>query len=475
MRLLLTLCPLRSIKHCALLCALWLGQLLLSVAMAADRPLHQNDNFKSDTKRVATLWHHIPFYAGADLGQYQATMAQNRSEVRKQLLSELTETLGTLADKGARAEAMLEPLANIILMFDQMHDLHKARDVANINISLESQFKAALDQAFLRNDVRDAARKIQISRGTEPELLQYYLRGIGTTNPQGKTKAPQSVKIQYAMEVYNQIDYISFGTFTHLGNNQFQVTLQMQGFKNGVARNFISQGTLTAALNNLASSVFDYFQKNEYPNWSAPQEKLAWLPMPTNPNRHNIYNSSQGYTFEEAQAYCTTRGFRLPYARELLSAESGGGYKIGGISHLEQGVHYAVLDKRRLNANYALHVGEEQRSGGAIQPLSNSADKGAFWCIKGTPHPSVVLYELLWRLHRKHKDGDGSNKPIYAAVTTIRYELGDTDTDIVYYHNTVTDNMFVTVKRFESIDEALEILKSQGFDIQIPGYARPGP
>ena len=464
-----------SALHCALLCALCLGQLLLGGAMAADRPKHQTDNFKSETKRVATLWHHIPFYAGADLGQYQATMAQNRSEVRKQLLSELTDTLGTLADKGARPEIMLEPLANIILMFDQMHDLHKARDVANINISLESQFKAALDQEFLRNDVRDAARKIQISRGTEPELLQYYLRGIGTTNPQGKTKSPQSVKIQYAIEVYNQIDYTAFGTFTHLGNNVFQVTLHMHGFKNGVTRNFISHGTLTAALNNVANDVFDYFQKNEYLNWSAPQEKLVWLPMPANPNRNNPFDNSQGYTFEEAQYYCSERGFRLPYARELLSAEAGGAYKSGGISHLKHGVHYAVLDKRRLQANYALHVGEDQRSGGAIQVVSHSGDNGIFWCVKGAPQPLVALYELLWRLHRKHKSGDGSNKAIYAAVTTIRYELGDADTEIVYYHNTVSDNMFDKVKRFESIDEALEVLKSQGIEIQIPGYARPGP
>ena len=463
-----------SAVHCALLCALCLGQLLLGGAMAADRPKHQTDNFKSETKRIATLWHHIPFYAGADLGQYQATMAQNRSEVRKQLLAELSNTLGTLADKGAPAESMLEPLANIILMFDQMHDLHKARDVANINISLESQFKAALDQAFLRNDVRDAARKIQISRGTEPELLQYYLRGIGTTNPQGKTKTTQSVKIQYAMEVYNQIDYTAFGTFTHLGHNQFQVTLHMHGFKNGVTRNFISHGSLTAALNYLANDVFDYFQRTEYPDWSAPQDKLTWLPMPVNPNRCDIYSNSQGYTFEESQTYCLERGFRLPYARELLSAEAGGAYKQGGISHLVHGVHYAVRDKRRLNANYALHVGQEQRSGGAIQSISNT-EKGVFWCVKGTPAASAVLYELLWRLHRKHKSGDGSNKAIYAAVTTIRYELGDADTEIVYYHNTVSDNMFDKVKRFESIDEALEVLKSQDIEIQIPGYARPGP
>lgn len=450
---------------------LWLH----GAALAVDQPRFQNNNFKKENKSVATLWHQIPFYAGADLGQYQATMAQNRSQVRKELLSELTGSLSALANKGAPAEAMLEPLANIILQFDQMHDLHKARDVVNINLTLESQFKAALDQEFIRNDVRDAARKLQISRGTEPELLQYYLRGIGSTNPSGSTKSPKSIRIQYALEIFNEIDYIAFGTFTHLGNNQFQVTLQLQGHKNGVTRHFIALGSLTNAINTLASQVFDFFQKNEYPDWTTPPDKLVWLPMPANPQRNNPFTNTTGYTFEEAQNYCNERGYRLPYAREMLSAEAGGAYKNGGIANLRHGLHYAVLDKRRLNGHYALHIGEEQRSGGAIQPLSSSAEKGAFWCVKGTPSSMVVLHELLWKLHRKHTSGNGSNKPIYAAVTSIRYELGDADTDIVYYHNTQTDNLFEKVKRYDGIDEALEVLKNNGIALDIPGYARPGP
>lgn len=460
------------------LCLTWVfsfALLLPEVSAATDKSRFQNNQFKIEQKSVATLWHQIPFYAGADLGQYQATMAQSRSQVRQELLSELTGSLSKLADKGAQPDALLEPLANIILQFDQMHDLHKARDVANINISLESQFKAALDQEFIRHDVRDAARKLQISRGTEPELLQYYLRGIGSINPQGQSKSAKSVRIQYALEVFNQIDYIAFGTFTHLGNNQFQVTLQMQGHKNGVTRTFIAQGSLTNAMNNLASSVFDYFQKNEYPDWATLPDKLAWLPMPANPQRSNPFNSSLGYTYEEAQTYCNERGYRLPFARELLTAEAGGAYKNGGIANLQQGVHYAVMDRRRLNAHYALHIGEEQRSGGAIQPVSSSADKGVFWCVKGTPSPMVVLYELLWKLHRKHQSGDGSNKAIFAATTSIRFELGDADTEIVYYHNTQTDNPFDKVKRYDSIDEALEVLKSNGIALEIPGYARPGP
>jgi len=49
------------------------------------------------------------------------------------------------------------------MMFDQVHDIHKAKDVINIDKSLEAQFKARLDNLFQAFDVRDGDRKIQIS------------------------------------------------------------------------------------------------------------------------------------------------------------------------------------------------------------------------------------------------------------------------------------------------------------------------
>lgn len=459
------------IIYCLSLLILWAHPHVLG----NEQPRFQNNQFKKDHKVIASLWHEIPFYAGADLGQYQATMAENRNAVRQNLLAELNNSLGLFASMGASAEAMLEPLANIIVQFDQMHDLHKARDAANLPISLESEFKAALDQEFIRHDIRDAARKLQISRGTDPKLLQYYLRGINASRTSGKPLSAQSLQLQFAWEIYNQIDYIAFGTYSHLGNSQFQITLQITGHKNGVTRSFIALGTLSNAIGTLASQVFDYFQKNEYPDWTAPSEKLSWLPMPANPRRNNPLGTTYGYTFEEAQNYCYERGYRLPYAREMLSAEAGGAYKKGGISNLQSGQHYAVLDRRRINAHYALHVGKEGHSGGAIQPIASSGEKGAFWCVQGPPSSMVVLHELLWKLHRKHSAGDGSDKPLLAAVTTIRYELGDSDTDIVYYQNTQTNNLFDPVKRFEDMDEALRILQSHGIALDIPEFVRPGP
>lgn len=55
---------------------------------------------------------------------------------------------------------MTEPLAKILMIFDQVHDVHKAKDVIEIDISIEAQFKSSLDNLFILNDVRDDALKI---------------------------------------------------------------------------------------------------------------------------------------------------------------------------------------------------------------------------------------------------------------------------------------------------------------------------
>lgn len=435
----------------------------------------QQDGFVDKNKKVYTIWHNIPFYSGGDIAQYQATMAQNRDEVRKALVEELTEALTKLGNTGAPADAMLEPLADIILMFDEMHDLHKARDVIKINFSLENQFKASLDTLFLENDIRESARKIQISRGADPVALNSYIQGKSISSESGKKFSHTEPSLQHALNLYNQIDYASSGTFSSLGNNDFQLTLQLQNLRNGATRGFIARGRLIPSVDELAREVFEFFQRNDYPDWEAPQQNLQWLAMPANPLRDNPNSNAYGYSFQEALSYCLDRGYRLPYARELLSAEAGGAFKKGGINHLQANTSYPVLDRRHVNSNHVLRAGEEQSMGGSIRPTSSTSEKGKFWCVKGSPAPRVMLHEQLWSLHRKNQAGDGSNKEIFAAVETLRFELGDSDTDMVYYNNLSGNNLFEKLQRLDSVEEALEVLRRKGISIEIPASMRVKP
>lgn len=425
--------------------------LILIPLVSVAAPQYQSNSFKTK-KKIATIWPKIPFVEGGDIGQYEKTMSQDRDMVRKMLWGELMDEVQKLAEKGAAVEVMLEPMANILMMFDQVHDIHKAKDVVKIDLSLEAQFKASFDSLYQEYDIRDNARKAQFGSGTNQELLEAYIRGISKRNPLGRPITQDQLNVKKALEIYEQVDYMAFGTFSSLGRGQFQLTFHLTGFKNGVNRAFIARGRLTEALGNLVQQVFDYFQKNEYPGWETPHGQLTWMPMPVNPEKEEY-----GYTFSEARQYCQQRGFRLPYAKELLMAESGTQYNNGGIKALRYGHPYAVLDRRWASTNHWVTPGNEDRTGGPVQ--SDMGIKGRFWCVKGSPNPEILFVEELWSLMRKWRMRDHE---IYRALETVRYEVGDYGATETFFAGTTL------LEKFETVEEALEVLRENGINLRVP-------
>jgi hypothetical protein len=424
----------------------------------AAKPKYQNDSFKRTDKKIQTLWPTIPFFALGDVGQYEQTMSQSRDQVRKMFFDELIGALEKLADKGAAVEVMLEPMANILMMFDQVHDIHKAKDVVNIDKTLESMFKSSFDELFRVYDIREGSQKVQFSAGTETNLLQSYIRGISRSRPLGKKMSQDEINVKAALEMYEQIDFVAYGTFSSLGRAQFLMTLHLTGNKSGVTRSFQARGRLMDAVNDLARQVFDFFQKNEFPDWETPHKGLSWLAMPADPTRED------GYSWEEARGYCKARGYRLPYARELVMASSGSAYKNGGIANLRYKVPYVVADKRSGNDNYVYTPGHEDASGGPVQGASYSMHKGNFWCVKGEPSVEVTTIEKVWALIRKHR----ANREVYQALETVRYEIGDYGSESNVYFGPRME----VLPRLDSLDEALEVLSEAGISLNIPASLR---
>jgi hypothetical protein len=103
----------------------------------------------------------VPFYAAADLAQYEAKLATWRDRVRNENFLQFSTTLETLAASGVDVSAMSEPLANILLSFDMMRDLHRARDEKSIGMSLENQFTAALDRLYVLHQLRPSERRLR--------------------------------------------------------------------------------------------------------------------------------------------------------------------------------------------------------------------------------------------------------------------------------------------------------------------------
>lgn len=448
------------------------GLLLVAINIAAaaeynkdQRGEYQDDRFKT-TKMPANLWHDIPFFSGGDIGQYTTTMSQSRDQVRKMFWKELMDEVQALAEKGAAVELMLEPMANILMKFDQLHDIHKAKDIVNIDYSLEAQFKAVLDATFAKFDIRDHKRKLQISKGTESELLQSYIRGISSDRPFGKTITKAELDVKKALEMFKQIDYVSYGTFSSLGRGNFQLTFHMIGYRNGVTRNFIARGPLVQALDDLAFQVFDFFQSNVYEEWKAPYANLIWLPMPINPERQRRIDEMKSfdlYSFNEAKAYCQARGYRLPYAKELLMAETGTKYNEGGITNLYQNALWVVADRRQVNENNWINPSIADSTNGIFMADTITNHKGVFWCVRGTVYKDVALVDKIWSLIRKYRN---KNLEIYRALQTLRFEIADYNAEseeLIFWAGN-----FETVRVFDSVDEALEVLSQNGIQLDWP-------
>lgn len=402
------------------------------------------------------LWHQIPFLPGGDLGQYSTTMGQNRDQVRKMFWEELMGEVQKLADKGVMVEMMIEPMANILLMFDQLHDVHKAKDIINIDFSIENQFKASLDSYFRKFDIRDGQRKIQISKGSNADFILKALNDLNAKKAFGDVLTTNELSTKMQNILAEEIDFVSYGTFSSLGNGNFQLTFHLYDYKNGVSRDFIARGSLIEAVDRLAFLVFDYFQANLYEEWKNPSIGLTWLPMPINPERdRSILESNEWklYTYQEAKTYCEARGYRLPYARELLLAETGTKYKTGGISALYAYAAWAVKDRRQANENNWIIPANNDSTAGIFMPDGAIASKGVFWCVKGNPTADVLLIDQLWQIVRKSQN---KNLEVFTAAKTLLFEKGDYNakaSDLLYWNGE-----FVTVRILDSVEDALEVL-----------------
>lgn len=423
------------------------------------------DQFRKSVTMPATLWSDIAFHDGGDVAQYEATSRQSRDEVRRRLFGELNAALGGLAELGASSESMIEPMLNALLTFDLMHDLQRSRDMQKLNLSLGARFQASLDARYTENDLRDTDRKLQFSRGDDPSGIRAWAERV----TQSGLDAADRQRLKEARDALKQVDYMAVGTFAGIGQDQFEVTLTMQNLRSGVSRTFAARGNLLTAVDDLATQVFEYFQNIEYPQWQQAGVQLDWLPMPANPERATAGKPNYGYSYQEAEEYCTSRGYRLPYLGELLAAEAGGRYRSGGIARLKPAVNYPVLDRRHHAGRYVVRLGENPADPeGALHSLSAFPVNGEFWCVKGEIAPKIRFQEELWRLHRQYQSGPGASKEVFSAIETLRYHFGEADARESFFNNQSTGDRFDRVVLLPSNEAALAVLRAAGVDISLP-------
>jgi hypothetical protein len=406
------------------------------------------------------LWPVIPFLNLGDMGQYELTVSRDRDLIRKSFWGELTSSLERLVQQGAPAEVLLEPMARLLILFDQLQIDRKAQDALRVDQSLEAQFKANLDSLYRMMRIQPEQRRLVIGTGPSHALFQNQIRVLSSGRPVGAPLLQSDIHDKLSSDILDEVDVIGYGTFSHLGRGRFQLTFHMISQRDGIHRSFISTGSLNEALQDLARQVFDSFQRQVYAEPVDPQPGLSWLPMPVNPNRG-------GYTWEEAQTFCRSRGYRLPLARELIMAEAQGPYKAGGIDFLDPDSSYPVADQRFTVGAHTYAASRNSATGGPIQSAASLRGLGKFWCVKGELSDDVKIFETIWDLIRQFHPKDPE---IYRALETIRFYISDYGADGLLYYS--PQNM--VLKRMDSLEQALTYLRSRGISLQIPKMLRSG-
>ena len=376
------------------------------------------------------IWPDMICLRGADYAEFAYTMSQNRDMVRKMLLREFGELFIPMAASNADLNELAKTLAQIILTFDQVHNMHKDEAVQGIDISFENQFRAELDGLYRAYGLGDELRKVDFIYPGAPVVRDLKAHSQRESLP---------------MEVLKGMDYVLYGSYTMLGGANISVTLTVEKLKTGQTRSFEVSAPINVVMKLLARKFFDFFQSNEYADWINPQPKLEWIPSaPTQPHT----------TATSARLYCRGQGARFPYTRELIMASQGTAYRPGGIPPLKDYEIYIVLDKQRWDEQHFFFTGAPgEATGGPVRTNAGyGVINGAYWCVRGPVSKDVKFYEDVYELIRKPE----TPQPVRIALECILAKLDD--------FGARQEN----AGAFSTKEKAVEFLAAKGYTIVLP-------
>lgn len=383
-----------------------------------------------DRQKTEHVWPEMVFLRGADYAEFEYTMSQNRDMVRRMLLREFGDLFIPMAAANADLNELAKTLFQIVMAFDQVHNMHKDEAVQGIDISFENQFRAEIDGLYRAYGIGDELRRLDFLYAGSPTV---------------KDLKAHSQRASLPMEVFNNMDYVLYGSYTMLGKANISVTLTVEKLKTGQTRSFEVTAPISSAMKLLARKVFDFFQSNEYAEWVDPQPNLQWIPSaPAQPKT----------TATIAKLFCRGQKARFPYARELLLASQGTSYRPGGIPPLQENDIYMVLDKQYWDEQYYFFTGTSgEATGGPVRTGAGyGVINGSYWCVRGPVSKEVKFYEDVYELVRNPE----TREPVRIALECILAKLDDFGARDEH------------AKAFPTIQKAVQFLEKEGYTIQLP-------
>ena len=261
--------------------------------------------FELPTDGRVDIWPTIPFFRGADLCKFKDAYSQTRTAYMA--------TMVDSAERLFRANATGDEILNLLQTFNETYDRNQALATrsGSLDITLESTLKASLDQLY--RDIRPRNKVVSFNH------VQDLLRIVSELKKGDRTGTIDQQTIE-------KLDYIAYGTYTLAPNCQgeIQVILTMVG-KNGLAESFQAIGKPETVMQQIASEVFTYFQRTQFPTSLRIGNSTLTLVGALNGSVDKVNDPNL------ANQACATLGARLPTSVELDLINAYGDWS-GGVS-----------------------------------------------------------------------------------------------------------------------------------------------
>ena len=192
------------------------------------------------------LWPTIPFIRGQDLCQYQDAYGRNKIQIAQ----DSTQDMLLLMREGAKARDAL----TIVIAMDDLANKNRAHANAGVgmDVMLEGTFKSNLDGLY--RAINPSSKKVSFFN---PLPLTQLVRDLHEQKRQG-----------YLDQRYlTGLSGVAWGTCSYSPNckGDLSVTLHIET-KDGATFNFQAQGAPAAVMQPMASQVFEFFQKTQFPS-----------------------------------------------------------------------------------------------------------------------------------------------------------------------------------------------------------------
>lgn len=261
------------------------------------------------------FWPTIPFIRGADLCQYQDTYSQTRSEY----MQEMVGLASRLMYSGAYGSEALDMLVNFQGLYER--NIALAQRGRYLDVTLENTFRAYMDQYY-----RDLKPREKVISFTHIAPLVSIVRAINNNQRIGISRE----------DLIGDLDYMIYGSYSYAPScrGDILVTLTIIG-KDGVTKNYLGQGKPSVVMSQIASKMFEDFQKTQFPSTIKLGSRNLIL--------IGDLNGEIGKTQHPriAKMNCEMLGARLPSEREYHIINSYGSWS-GGVSLGNQSNKWAL-------------------------------------------------------------------------------------------------------------------------------------